>query len=92
MIPRFILPKFPTSHCSKLFPAKKVNANKAGITRGLQQLKMASGYNDRLTKGVFKGICGSTEYFDDDETIKEKSTKLAKLIEESNYVIAFTGM
>lgn len=87
MIPRFILPIVP-----KLFPAKKVNANKAGITRGLQQLKMASGYNDRLTKGVFKGICGSTEYFDDDETIKEKSTKLAKLIEESNYVIAFTGM
>jgi len=52
---------------------------------------MSLGYNDRLKKGIWKGICGDNEFRDNQITLEKKLDDLVDLIKSSDYTIAFTG-
>jgi len=52
---------------------------------------MSEGYNDRLSKGIWKGEVGGPEYLASDADIKEACNKLAALIRDSSHFIVHTG-
>jgi NAD-dependent SIR2 family protein deacetylase len=52
---------------------------------------MAKSYASRLKKGIDYGECGLPEMFDSERVLEDKVRKLAHIIKESEYMVAFTG-
>jgi len=51
----------------------------------------ASGYAERLTKGVWKGKCGLPEQFDAPDELERKVEELAQLVRQSSHLVVYTG-
>jgi len=52
---------------------------------------MSDGYNSQLTKGIWKGHCGKSEFIEEKEDIREKTSQLADLIKEAEHFVVHTG-
>jgi mono-ADP-ribosyltransferase sirtuin 6 len=52
---------------------------------------MSEGYNSRLSKKVYKGICGDEEKYDSPGQLRKKIDKLVSMCRASNYTVAHTG-
>lgn len=52
---------------------------------------MSCNYADGLSPYDNKGVLGTAEQFDDEETVNEKCEQLAKMILASNHTVVHTG-
>ena len=52
---------------------------------------MSAGYADRLKEYPNKGVCGLPEFYETKRSFRSKMKILRSLVEESNYIVIFTG-
>jgi len=52
---------------------------------------MSEGYNSRLSKKPYKGLCGDEEKYDSPEDLRDKIAELVTMVQESTYTVAHTG-
>jgi hypothetical protein len=52
---------------------------------------MAQSYASRLKKGIDYGTCGLPELYETARVLEDKVKRLAQLIKNAKYVVAFTG-